>query len=75
MSKVSMKEKIRTYEKLLHNIHFERAEALDPIRTLKLLDNISAWSFAHKGCNGTQSEQETERSIEFHFRNLNNLDI
>lgn len=53
-----LRDKVTTYEALLHHIHFARAVAMDGKRVGELLDLISDWSYAHRVGNGEYSDQE-----------------
>lgn len=52
-----LRDKVQTYEALLHEIHFAAAVAMNGQRVKDLIDLISNWSFAHRAGNGEYSDQ------------------
>jgi hypothetical protein len=64
------KQKVQTYERLLHKIHMLYSVCLDSAKVKVLLNNISAWSYAHRSGNGMISEDEQQERIDAAFDRL-----
>jgi hypothetical protein len=65
-----MREKIQTYEGLLHDIQMFAEVALRGDLVSKLIMNICSWSYAHRVGNGELSEVEQDRIIKRAFNKL-----
>jgi hypothetical protein len=66
----SVTEKLETYEKLLHDIQMFMVVTMDETKVRKALDNICAWSYAHRVGNGEYSEEEQDQIIAAAFKKL-----
>ena len=66
------KEKIAVYESMFHALHFAQV-AMNPERVGKLLDSISAWSYAHRQGNGELTDEEQRELIEQAFKRMKEL--
>lgn len=64
------RDKIKTYEGLLHDIQMYAEVVLNGEAVKKLIHNICSWSYAHRAGNGEFSEDEQERMITKAFLNL-----
>lgn len=71
--KPTQKEKIETYEKLLHAIHTHAQITCDHDALRQLLSNISSWSYSHRCGNGEYSETEQQRLITDSFYKLTTI--
>ena len=58
------------YENLLHKIQMFYSVTMDSAKVKKLLDNISAWSYAHRSGNGMLSDDEQQERIDRAFDRL-----
>lgn len=68
--KITKDEKIKMYEGLLHDLQMFYAVTLNSAQVKKLLDNIAAWSYAHRQGNGELTDKEQQEHIDFHFTRL-----
>lgn len=66
------KEKMAVYESMFHALHFAQV-AMNPERVGKLLDSISAWSYAHRQGNGELSDEEQQKLIERALKKMKDL--
>lgn len=66
------KEKISVYEDILHALHFAQV-AMNPERVGKLLDSISAWSYAFRQGNGELTDEEQQGLIDRAFNKMKEL--
>lgn len=66
----TLKEKIKVYEQLLHDIQFHREVTMNHDAVVKLLDKIGAWSYSHRIGNGEHSEKDQQSIINHAFWNL-----
>lgn len=66
------KEKIAVYESMFHALHFAQV-AMNPERVGRLLDSISAWSYAHRQGNGELTDEEQQELIEQAFKRMKEL--
>lgn len=66
----TQKQKIEKYERLLHLIQMHREVTMDASQVRQLLDNICAWSYAHRRGNGELTEAEQKRLITSKFNKL-----
>ncbi len=64
------KQKVETYENLLHKIQMYYSLMLDSSKVKELLNNISSWSYAHRSGNGMLSDEEQEARVDKAFDNL-----
>lgn len=69
----SDREKIEKYESLLHQIQMYYSVVLDSSKVKKLLDNIAAWSYAHRSGNGELTEEEQQSRIDEAFDALEEI--
>jgi len=67
---MTLKEKIAMYEGLLHDIQMYREVTLDGEKVKQLLDNIGAWSYAHRVGNGMLTDRQQKRLITAKFKKL-----
>lgn len=65
-----LKEKIRVYEGLLHDIQFHREVTMNQAAVIALLDKIGSWSYAHRRGNGEYNEKEQQAIVDGAFWNL-----
>lgn len=65
-----LKEKIRVYEGLLHDIQFHREVTMNHAAVVALLDKIGGWSNAHRRGNGEYNEKEQQAIVDAAFWNL-----
>jgi len=68
-----LKNKIKQYETILHTIQMHRAITMDREKLVKLLELISAWSYAHRFGNGELYEDELQQNIDKAFKNIMNF--
>ena len=73
MSNPTLKEKVKVYEQLLHNIQLNAEVAMNNENVRKLIGNICRWSYAHRVGNGELSEKEQDEVINTAFYKLNKL--
>lgn len=66
------KEKIAVYESMFHALHFAQV-AMNPERVGRLLDSISAWSYAHRQGNGELTDEEQQKLIERSLKKMKEL--
>lgn len=52
-----LKNKIKIYERLLHQLQMYYEVVLDSNKVKKLLDNIARWSYAHRQGNGEENNE------------------
>lgn len=71
---MKMKDKIRMYEDLLHDIQMYAVVALDERKLQKLIKNICSWSYAHRVGNGALSDKSQQKIIDKAFLKLRDLD-
>ena len=64
------KQKVQMYERLLHKIQMYYSVCLNSAKVKTLLNNISAWSYAHRSGNGMVSEDEQQERIDEAFDRL-----
>lgn len=62
------KEKIRLYEKFLHDIHFAYSVCMDENKVHELLKKASDWSYAHRSGNGEYTEEQQEEQVLFYLK-------
>jgi hypothetical protein len=65
-----MKEKVATYERLLHDLHFHRSVTMNNAAVVELLNRISTWSQAHYRGNGELDERQLQAGIDEAFWTL-----
>lgn len=65
-----LRDKVSTYEALLHELHFAASVAMNPDRVRELLGKISSWSHAHRAGNGEYSETETAAIVAAAYERL-----
>ena len=70
---ITDKEKVRKYENLLHKLQMFYSVSMDSSRVKKLLENISAWSYAHRVGNGMLSDEEQQERIDEAFHRLTDI--
>jgi hypothetical protein len=70
----SNEEKIKKYEDLLHLIQLNYSVTMNSKNVRKLLNNIDAWSYAHRRGNGELTEEEQQEQIDKAFDELTSLD-
>lgn len=70
MKTPTLEEKVQVYEKLLHAIQLSRSVTLNKERVVQLLDQIDAWSYAHRVGNGALSDEEQQQRIDAAFWQL-----
>jgi len=66
----SPEEKVRVYERLLHDLYFASEVEMNGDKVRDLLGRISRWSYSHRVGNGEFSEEEQNEIIERAFRKL-----
>ena len=69
----TLQEKVDMYERLLHLIQLNYAVTLNSENVKILLNNIDAWSYAHRRGNGEYSEQEQQGFIDSAFYKLTRI--
>lgn len=67
---ISDKEKIATYEALLHDIQLCAEVAMNDERLRQLIGNICRWSYSHRVGNGMLSEERQQELIDNAFLKL-----
>lgn len=70
----TLEEKVSKYEDLLHLIQLNYAVAMNPENVKKLLNNIDAWSYAHRSGNGMLSDEEQQEQVDRAFDKLCNIE-
>ena len=68
-----LKNKIEQYEKILHTIQMHREITMNMEKLVKLLELISAWSYAHRFGNGELYEEELQENVDRAFKNIMNF--
>lgn len=66
----TLKEKIKVYEDLLHDIQFHSTVTMRHDEVMKLINKINAWSYAHRAGNGEGGEKEQQQRIDAAFWEL-----
>lgn len=66
----TLKQKIKTYERVLHNLqmHYEITGNIERLR--EQLNRISDWSYAHRAGNGMLTERQQNKLIKDAFDKL-----
>ena len=75
MKNLTLKEKVKVYEQLLHNIQLNAEVVMNNDNVRQLISNICRWSYSHRVGNGELSEQEQDEVINKAFYKLNNLNL
>lgn len=70
MPRITQREKIRMYERLLHDLYFASHVTMDSKRVGTLLENIGRWSYSHRAGNGQLSDRQQNEMINSAFRKL-----
>ena len=73
LSAFTDREKIVMYEALLHDIQMYSYVLQNKNAAAELIENISAWSYAHRMGNGEHSDEEQQALIDTAFRKLRNV--
>jgi hypothetical protein len=68
-----LKNKIEHYETILHTIQMHREITMNREKLVKLLELISAWSYAHRVGNGELYEDEIQKNVDRAFKNIMNF--
>jgi hypothetical protein len=63
----TLREKVETYESVLHTIQLYRAVTLDEPALIHLLDFICEWSYAHRRGNG---EIDNDALVKSYFEKM-----
>lgn len=63
-------EKLETYERIFHRIQLFAQVSMDNKKLGRTIDNICAWSVAHRGGNGELTEQEQDLHVAREFKRL-----
>lgn len=63
-------EKLETYERIFHRIQLFAQVSMDNKKLGRTIENICAWSVAHRGGNGELTEQEQDLQVAHEFRRL-----
>lgn len=66
----TMKQKIQKYESLLHSIQMHAQVTMNHDRVAVLIDQICAWSYAHRSGNGEITDKEQQARIDKAFNRL-----
>lgn len=66
----TLKDKVRVYEAILHDLHFHSSVTMRHDMVMECLRRISAWSYAHRAGNGEPSESEQQQMIDNAFWQL-----
>lgn len=69
----TLREKVTMYERLLHNIQMYREVTMDGDKVRQLLDNVGAWSYAHRQGNGELTDRQQHALIDAKFRKLTDV--
>lgn len=65
-----LRDKVTTYEHLLHELHFGAEVAMNADRVRELLALISSWSSAHRSGNGELSETQQAARVAAAYERL-----
>lgn len=65
-----LRDKVTTYETLLHDLYFAGEVAMNADRMSELLKRIGAWSFAHRSGNGELSDEEQAARVAAAYERL-----
>jgi hypothetical protein len=71
---VTLREKVKMYEQLLHTIQMYREVTMDGDKVRQLLDNVGAWSYAHRQGNGELTDKQQQALIDAKFRKLTHVE-
>lgn len=66
----TLRQKVETYERLLHAIQLHKEVTMNNNRLNALLNNICAWSYAHRVGNGTLTPRQQNKLINEAFKKL-----
>lgn len=66
----TLKQKVETYERLLHNLHTLYAVTMDMAGVQQTLNDISNWSYAHRVGNGMLTARQQNKLINEAFNKL-----
>lgn len=69
----TLRQKVEMYEHLLHDIQMYSEVVMDGAKVAKLIDNINAWSYAHRQGNGELTEKQQQALIDGTFAKLRNV--
>jgi len=73
MNTISDADKVKVYERFLHDINLYLMTCNDK-KLSKLLHNADMWSYAHRSGNGELSDDEQQARIDSNFHNLCKVD-
>lgn len=63
----TMKEELRAWRDLAHELHMHRCITMNEPEVIKILDRMQAWSSAHSDGNGEWSDNQIENNINTAF--------
>jgi len=66
----TLKQKVETYERLLHQLQMCYEVTMDWNGVQKLMNNICNWSYAHRVGNGALTEGQQNKLINDAFKKL-----
>jgi hypothetical protein len=66
-------EKLETYERIFHRIQLFAQVSMDNKKLGQTIENICAWSVAHRGGNGELTQEEQDLCVAHEFKRL--LDV
>ena len=72
MKTPTLREKVKMYEQLLHDIQLNAEVTMNGDNMRALIGNICSWSYAHRAGNGELSEREQQDRINAAFYKLRN---
>ena len=67
---ITLRQKVKMYESLLHDIQMYSEVVMDGTKTAKLIGNICNWSYAHRQGNGALTDKEQRALINKAFQRL-----
>lgn len=70
MKNPTLKEKIRTYEELLHAIQLHAEVTLNQKALRQLIGNVCRWSYAHRIGNGELLDKQQKELVNKQFKRL-----
>ncbi len=65
-----LREKVATYERVLHDINMYAAITLDRDSMARIIDMICNWSYAHRVGNGELDDEEQSKIIQRAYARL-----
>jgi hypothetical protein len=69
----TLRDKVKMYEGLLHDIQMHREVTMDNDKVINLLDNICDWSYAHRVGNGEYTDNEQKEIVASRFAKLRTI--